>query len=138
MLNNKKYLYVLILLIIALVLWNSKRSRSGKNRVPETEQRSTIGLAEEIRRKSANISFSRHARCRMECRRIDETEVREVLAEGSINASRIEESEKGLSVPLEGVTHDRQHVRIVVAPKQNSLVLVTVIDLDTDWPCECP
>ena len=56
---------------------------------------------------------------------------------GQLNYNKIEESDKGKSYPLEGVTHDKQHVRIVFAPKKENLVVVTVIDLDTDWYCDC-
>jgi hypothetical protein len=41
-----------------------------------------------------------------------------------------------LTYPLEGVTRDKQRVRIVFAPKgQSEVLVVTCIDLDTDWPC---
>lgn len=74
----------------------------------------------------------------MQCRMIDESEVREILDAGTINYDRIEKNNKGVTIPLEGITHDRQKVRIVVAPKKTETVVVTVIDLDTDWPCDCP
>jgi hypothetical protein len=73
----------------------------------------------------------------MECRHIDESEVKEILKEGVINYSKVEEDDKGKTYPLEGTTHDKQHVRIVFAPHSNELVVVTVIDLDTEWPCDC-
>lgn len=123
---------------MALMWWISEKNSQGKRLPQDAGYESVSGLAADIRSKSSKLTLSRHARCRMDCRRIDETEVREVLAGGRINEARIERTEKGLSVPLEGITHDRQHVRVVVAPKQNSLVLVTVIDLDTNWPCDCP
>jgi hypothetical protein len=81
------------------------------------------------------IKYSRHAKCRMECRHIDESEVKEILATGQINYNKEQETEKGKTFPLEGTTHNGQHVRIVFAPKENDLVVVTAIDLDTDWPC---
>lgn len=73
----------------------------------------------------------------MDCRHIDESEVKEILKEGVINYSKVEESEKGKTYPLEGTTHDKQHVRIVIAPHTDELVVVTVIDLDTEWSCDC-
>ena len=68
---------------------------------------------------------------------IDASEVKEIIAKGVINHSRIEEDEQGKTYPLEGTTHDGQQVRIVVAPKDQELVIVTVIDLGKDWPCDC-
>ncbi|HMK05257.1 MAG TPA: DUF4258 domain-containing protein [Ferruginibacter sp.] len=88
-------------------------------------------------RTAVHIIYSKHARCRMECRHIDESEVKEILEKGEINYSRIEKDEKGKSFPVEGITHDKQRVRIVFAPKKDALVVVTVIDLDRDWSCDC-
>ena len=73
----------------------------------------------------------------MDCRHIDESEVKEILQKGEINYNKIEEGDKGRSYPLEGITHDRQHVRIVFAPHESELVVVTVIDLEKEWPCNC-
>ena len=73
----------------------------------------------------------------MECRHIDEEEVRQVLHEGTINYDKIEEDKKGKTYPLEGITRDGQEVRIVVAPHDDELVIVTVIDLKNEWQCNC-
>jgi len=74
----------------------------------------------------------------MDCRHIDESEVKAILAEGIVNKAKIETSEKGVSYPLEGTTHDGQRVRIVFAPKADgSTVVVTVIDLDKEYECDC-
>ena len=73
----------------------------------------------------------------MDCREIDETEVQEIWQEGVLNEKKIENGTKGISYPLEGTTHDGQRVRIVFAPKGDQLVVVTVIDLEREWPCDC-
>ncbi len=73
----------------------------------------------------------------MACRHIDESEVKEILKAGTINYAKIEENDKGKSYPLEGITHDKQHVRIVFAQHESELVVVTVIDLDSEWTCNC-
>ena len=94
--------------------------------------------AEDFNRNVHRIIYSKHAHCRMECRHIDESEVKEILATGQVNIRKIEEDARGKTYPLEGITHDKQHVRIVFAPKENDAVeVVTCIDLDTDWPCNC-
>ena len=68
---------------------------------------------------------------------IDETEVKEILAKGILNSDKIETSSKGTSYPLEGRTHDGQKVRIVFAPQGEKLVVVTVIDLEKEYVCDC-
>ena len=93
---------------------------------------------EALNRNVHTIIYSKHARCRMACRNIDESEVKEILAGGQLNTSKIQEDERGKTYPLEGETHDKQHVRIVFAPKGNDTVeVVTCIDMDTEWPCDC-
>jgi hypothetical protein len=83
------------------------------------------------------VIYSTHARCRMSCRHIDESEIKEILQNGSINYNKVESDGRGKTYPLEGVTHDQQHVRVVFAPKDDGLLVVTCIDLDRDWPCNC-
>lgn len=87
---------------------------------------------------TTKITYSKHAKCRMECRFIDEDEVREILIKKNINHDRTRINEKGESVAFEGITHDNQKVRIVAAKKsQNQIHIVTVIDLEQKWHCEC-
>ena len=73
----------------------------------------------------------------MDCRHIDESEVKEILENGTLKYERIEKNNKGFTYPLEGYTHDQQHVRIVFAPHEDTLVVVTVIDLEKEWECNC-
>ena len=88
-------------------------------------------------RNISHIRYTKHARCRMGCREIDESEVKEIIEHGEINYSKVEEDSNGKTYPLEGITHDKQHVRIVVAPHERELVIVTVIDLEKEWQCNC-
>ena len=73
----------------------------------------------------------------MDCRQIDETEVKEIWQKGVLNEDKIEKSNKGISYPLEGRTHDGQRVRIVFAPKEDRVIVVTVIDLEHEFACDC-
>lgn len=143
----KKYLPYIFLITAAFLLWYVKTHQRGKTKVlprnvhekiePVQNTTTKKNTADPIDRTPEKLIYTKHARCRMDCRHIDETEVQEVLADGIINYAKVEESEKGKSYPLEGFTHDKQHVRIVFAPKRNDLVVVTVIDLERDWPCDC-
>ena len=147
----KKYLPYLLLIAAGLLFFFVKKNQRG-NRVnkPETEQvteRITVPAVlpqdkkgeevEGFNRNATNIIFSKHAKCRMDCRKIDESEVKEILQTGTINHKKIQNDKRGKTYPVEGFTHDRQHVRIVFAPKDDGLVVVTVIDLDTEWKCDC-
>ena len=142
----KKYFPLIILVIAAGLLWYIKSHQLGKFPIkPSVEKHENIPVQPStitandlpFDRHAGHLIYSKHARCRMDCRHIDESEVKEILDNGVLNNSKVEESDKGKSYPLEGITHDKQHVRIVFAPKQENLVVVTVIDLDKDWYCDC-
>lgn len=134
---QKKYLpFIALIAAVLLLFWIKKNQRGKPVHIPVNIDVPVNGK-EPIDRNITNIIYSKHARCRMDCRHIDESEVKEILEKGEINYNKIEEDPKGKSYPLEGITHDHQHVRIVFAPHENELVVVTVIDLDKEWQCDC-
>ena len=134
---KKQQLSYFILILAALFLFFIKKNQRGKH--TSIKDRVTVESATnaytQLRGGNKSLNYSRHAKCRMECRHIDESEVKEILQKGEINYSKEQENEKGVTYPLEGVTHDGQHVRIVFAPHENDVTVVTCIDLDKDWPC---
>ena len=74
----------------------------------------------------------------MKCRQIDDSEVKEILENGRINYDKSEPAGRpDPKFALEGRTHDNQHVRIVFAPAERGLVVITVIDLEKEWICNC-
>ena len=134
---QRKYLPFIALIAAALLFFWVKKNQRGKPVHVPVNIDVPVVVKDPINRNASNIIYSKHARCRMDCRHIDESEVKEILQKGAINYNKIEDSDKGRSYPLEGTTHDRQHVRIVFAPHENELVVVTVIDLEKEWPCNC-
>ena len=90
-------------------------------------------------RRVAYIEYTEHAKCRMECRKISQREVEEIMRDGTINYKK--SNVRGRPCPtyaLEGVTSDNQRVRIVFGQCDLKTKVVTCIDLDTDWQCHCP
>jgi hypothetical protein len=74
----------------------------------------------------------------MNCRHIDEAEVQEILEKGRINYRKSEPAGRpDPKYALEGTTRDGQPVRIVFAPAKRGMVVITVIDLGTEWSCDC-
>lgn len=140
-----------MLIAAALLLFFIKKNQRGETaQKPETEQTSdriTVPAVipadekqdevEGFNRNTENLIFSKHAKCRMDCRKIDESEVKEILKNGKINYKKIQSDKRGKTYPVEGYTHDKQHVRIVFAPKGDGLVVVTVIDMEREWKCDC-
>jgi Domain of unknown function (DUF4258) len=148
----KRYLPYILLVAAALLLFYIKKNQRGNkvqntNRTEQTENKITVPAVlpadekpeevEGFNRNTTDIIFSKHARCRMDCRKIDESEVKAILKDGKINYQKIQSDKRGKTYPVEGYTGDGQHVRIVFAPKGDALVVVTVIDLETEWECDC-
>ena len=76
----------------------------------------------------------------MNCRSIDSMEVDEILKEGRINYAKSNISSSNLcrkKYALEGKTRDNQQVRIIFSPCKDNQTVITVIDMDTDWACDC-
>jgi hypothetical protein len=147
----KKYLPYIVLLAAAFLLLYVKKNQRGtkkaKQNTEQTDKRITVNPPSPAENQNRNEGFDRrfnnlvitkHARCRMACRHIDESEIKEILQEGNVNVNKIEDDARGKTYPVEGTTHDKRRVRIVFAPKPNGeMVVVTCIDLDTDWSCDC-
>jgi hypothetical protein len=75
----------------------------------------------------------------MQCRKISQAEVEEIMQEGTINYKKSDlQNARCPRYALEGVTKDNQKVRIVFAQCDNLTEVVTVIDLGTEWSCDCP
>jgi Domain of unknown function (DUF4258) len=135
---TKKWLPFIVLLAAALLLYYIKKNQRGSfPRNPSPDISVPVVTDEGFNRKAQKIIYSRHARCRMDCRHIDESETMKILQNGKLNYNKIEEDNRGKTYPLEGITHDQQKVRIVFAPKRDGLEVVTVIDLGKDWDCNC-
>lgn len=136
------YLFLLVLAITALVIRfqcnvqqltdNERTKDPGTN---QTDKRT--GDLDQFRDPAADFYFTKHARCRMKCRHITQEEVKEIVRKANVNYRKSDlEAPEGPKYALEGYTSvDKQHVRIIVAPKKRHLTIVTVIDLDYDWEC---
>ena len=90
-------------------------------------------------RRTSFLEYSNHAKCRMQCRKISQAEVEEIMLDGNINYNKSDiKNARCPRYALEGITKDNQRVRIVYAQCNDKTEVVTVIDLETDWSCSCP
>lgn len=90
-------------------------------------------------RRVSFIEYSEHARCRMQCRKISQSDVEAIMKYGEVNYRKSEL--KNVRCPryaLEGNTPDGQRVRIVFAQCNEKTIVVTAIDLETGYACHCP
>lgn len=84
------------------------------------------------------IQYSKHARCRMECRNITEDEILAVLKMGDVNYSKSEVQAKPCKkYAFEGKTTDGQELRIIVGKCEEVNTIITAIDLGVEHECAC-
>jgi hypothetical protein len=90
-------------------------------------------------RRVSYLEYSNHAKCRMQCRKISQAEVEALMQEGKINYNKSDlQNPRCPRYAVEGVTADNQRTRIIFAQCNKKTTVVTVIDLDTEWSCDCP
>lgn len=126
--TKKTFLPILVLLAILVWKFGFQESRQAGN-----PNETSVDFD-----RTSTIIYTKHARCRMACRHIDEYEVREILQKGRINHAKSDPASRpDPRFALEGITRDGQEVRIVFAQSDNGAVVVTVIDLQKEWSCNC-
>ena len=150
--NLKKLLPWLLLVVLLIAAVMLRQCRSGNTELTDAEKEKKVKKADVaddektdnekssldvFRDADAKYYFTKHARCRMKCRHISQDEVKEIVQRADVNYRKSElDAPEGPKYALEGVTsRDKQHVRIIVAPKQRHLTIVTVIDLENEWEC---
>ena len=102
-------------------------------------QQKSAGDHQSIIDPNSPLIYTRHARCRMDCRHISESDIREVLREGHVNEAKSkQESGKCPTYAIEEDRHkDGVRLRIVFAKCDHETKVVTCIDRDHEFECEC-
>ena len=134
--QTKFFLLLIAAVVIGVFLFRNiyPTARNNDNRPSQGNKKE----AAELNRNVHNLILTKHAMCRMECRDITEEEIKEILREGDINYAKSNLNDKrGVTYALEGYSDDRQHLRIIFAPEKDRLVVVTCIDLNKEWQCDC-
>lgn len=146
-LNKKWAPYILIaVLLIAVIVIKQLRKTDDPAPKPKTTATKPKDPASNktdrdngFDRRISYLEYSNHAKCRMQCRKISQAEVEEIMREGKINYNKSDlQNARCPRYAVEGVTNDDQRVRIVYAQCNESTTVVTVIDLETDFQCSCP
>jgi hypothetical protein len=141
------------MLLLALLLWLAWQQQWWKG--PQRQPRVTVHNNTSITRtdkknnniiandpaklnRHAPLKYTRHARCRMNCRHVTEAEVVEILETGSVNTEKSNPLDEPCpTYAVEGYSEEGQHLRVVFAPCEDTTSVVTCIDLDKDWSCSC-
>ncbi len=86
----------------------------------------------------SQLVLTKHARCRMDCRHITMKEIYEILDKGTVNYAKSEpNAHPDPKYAVEGFTEENQHLRIIIAPEDGKLIVVTCIELGVEWQCDC-
>ena len=146
---NKKwipYIIIALMAIAVIVIKQCKKSNEPapkpkvtNNDNPKDPATNPTNRDKGFDRRTSYLEYSNHAKCRMQCRKISQGEVEEIMRDGKINYSKSDlQNTRCPRYAVEGVTNDDQRVRIVYAQCNESTTVVTVIDLETDFACRCP
>jgi hypothetical protein len=75
----------------------------------------------------------------MDCRHIDAAEIKNILETGAVNYHKSELNADAChqKYAVEGYIKD-SHLRVIFAPCNNVVTVVTCIDLGREWDCHCP
>jgi hypothetical protein len=136
-------LLVLLALIVVLVKRCNEDSEPDSKPIQKTQsQRSkptTVNRDRGFDRRVSYLQYSKHAKCRMACRHITQEEVKDIMKNGKINYKKSDlQNSRCPRYAVEGLTSDNQDVRIIFAQCNESTTVVTVIDLEKEWSCDCP
>ena len=137
--NPKLVIYLVMLLTLILIAWFVSRKTNRPEIKKQPELRMSVNRNRGFHRDTDYLEYTKHARCRMDCRKISEQEVKEIMLAGNINYRKSNVKAKPCPVyAVEGVTAtDEQHVRIVFAQCDQKTKVVTCIDLDNEFQCAC-
>lgn len=126
---------------VAIVIIRSRNDKAVKN-VPRKEKSTdpaSVNRERGFDRRANLVRYSKHAICRMACRQISKVEIDDLMNDGKINYKKSDlKNERCPRYAIEGRTSDDQRVRIIFAQCNDSTTVVTVIDLDTEFSCNCP
>ncbi|MEO7923821.1 MAG: DUF4258 domain-containing protein [Chitinophagaceae bacterium] len=145
---NKKWLPILLIILLAaailvIKLFKGKNGPAPKSKTTTTRQTDPASNKTDrdngFDRRISYLEYSKHAKCRMQCRNISQPEVEEIMVDGKINYNKSDlQNSRCPRYAVEGVTQDNQRVRIVYAQCNEATTVVTVIDLETEFRCSCP
>ncbi len=132
--RRKGYFLLIILAIIAVTFFRTFYSGPKEN----SRKNGDYSVNEKFDRSLRPLIFTKHAKCRMACRDITEQEIESILHDGKLNQAKSEPNGKpDPKYAVEGFSKDGQHLRVIFAASSRGMVVVTCIDLEKEWKCDC-
>ena len=147
--NNNRYKVILLIVLVIAIFFARVYRKQGHRSIEVTTSQShetnnstpstSTGEHQTAIDPSTKLIFTHHAQCRMDCRHITEADIREVLREGHINEAKSQQNES--PCPTYAIEDDRNsdgvRLRIVFAKCDDITKVVTCIDRDHEYECEC-
>ncbi len=128
--KKRNFVYLLLLVVLAGYYLTTKQKTSSFSGIDPNSVNALL-LDEEL-------VYTKHAKCRMDCRYISKSEVEDILRNGKVNWRKSDSNDSPCpSYALEGRTKDGQQVRVVFADCNNATKVVTAIDLGRSYDCVC-
>ncbi len=112
---------------------NNNQTQTGKNDNSKISPADSTNDKKDKKLKiSSKVVLTKHAQCRMDCRKIDLEEIKEIITKGQVNPKKSELKKKPCPVlAMEGITSkDKQRIRVVLAACKEETKIITVIDLN--------
>lgn len=132
---------MLLVILAVLTILLTQCSQPVPKKIKSQPQTDDIAVppTSGLNRNPSHINYSKHAKCRMACRHIDEIEIADILKNGIINykKSALQGEDCHKKYAVEGFSKDNQHLRIIFAPCGDEITVVTCIDIGEEWRCDC-
>lgn len=126
------FLFLLILALAVLFITKWKAVQQQSDTEYTVRQRG-------FDRRISTLEYTKHALCRMDCRRISKSDVNDIMRNGEINYAKTELDDKPCpTYALQGYSNDGQHLRVIFAQCDNKTKVVTCYDLEKEFECHCP
>src|SRR5579885_670277 len=94
----KKAISVLLLVLAAVVVLLVQRgdykNSVSKKGISYTDPSQQTNRAEGFNRRVSDLEYTKHAKCRMDCRHITQAEVQEILQNGTINYRKSNQNDR--------------------------------------------
>ncbi len=132
--RRKAFFLIIVLAMLAFTLFRTFNSGRREN----SRENRDYSVTEKFDRSLRPLIFTKHAKCRMGCRDITEAEIEAILQNGKLNPSRSDPNGKpDPKFAVEGFSNDGQHLRVIFAASSRGMVVITCIDLEKEWKCDC-
>lgn len=121
--NSLLVIFLLASLFLVFIIrrWNEPEKKEAFDRHP------------------SSLVFTKHALCRMDCRRIDKGEIAEIMEKGLINFNK--SNRRGRPCPtfaLQGRTTSGENLRVIFAQCDDVTKVITCYNLEQEFACDCP